>query len=144
MSGRTGPRYIVLHITLTVPVERDALNMAPLKQIMSNVASHLTVRRAQMVPPEAMAMKPPGMDDRTFALMLPAMTGDAVPPGADRTMTLDGPDQIWFLVVAITCIAVPGLFLMIRIYTKFAVVRSIELADCTSHGLFVRYGGHCR
>ncbi|KAF1960427.1 hypothetical protein CC80DRAFT_293675 [Byssothecium circinans] len=102
--------------------------MAPLAQLISHVAGPL-VARQQQIPPEVMALKPSWMDARTFALGLPAMTGDAVPKDADRTMTLDGPDQIWFLVVAITCIAIPGLFLMIRIYTKLAVVRSFELAD---------------
>ena len=67
------------------------------------------------------------IDERTFALSLPAMIA---PPGADRTMTLDGPDQVWFLVVGILCIAIPGLFLMLRVYTKMAVVRSLEIADC--------------
>lgn len=53
------------------------------------------------------------------------------PKGADTTMTLDSPDQVWFLVVAITCIAIPGLFLLVRVYTKLAVVRMFEIADCT-------------
>ena len=68
------------------------------------------------------------IDERTFALGLPAMMA---PQGAEKDiMTTDGPDQIWFLVVAILCIAVAGLFLIIRIYTKWAVVRSLEIADC--------------
>jgi hypothetical protein len=55
------------------------------------------------------------------------------PPGADTTMTLDSPEQVWFLIVAITCIAIPGLFLIVRIYTKLAVVRRFEIADCMLH-----------
>ena len=57
----------------------------------------------------------------------------ALPPpkGADTTMTLDSSEQVWFLVVAITCIAIPGLFLLVRVYTKLAVVRMFEIADCT-------------
>jgi hypothetical protein len=54
----------------------------------------------------------------------------ALPDGADPTFTLDGPDQIWYLIVAITSIAIPGIFLMVRIYTKLSVVRRFELADC--------------
>jgi len=73
---------------------------------------------------------PSWIDPIPFLLAAPAMMGDSVPPNADRTMTLDGPDQVWFLVVAIGCIAAAGLFLMIRIYTKLAIVRSLELADC--------------
>jgi hypothetical protein len=49
------------------------------------------------------------------------------------TMTTDGPDQVWFLVVAITCIAVPALFLSLRVYTRLAIVRSFEMADCESY-----------
>lgn len=44
-------------------------------------------------------------------------------------MTLDSPDQVWFLVIAITCIAIPGLFLIVRVYTKLAIVRMFEIAD---------------
>jgi hypothetical protein len=62
------------------------------------------------------------------------------PRGADTTMTLDSPDQVWFLVVAITCIAIPGLFLIVRIYTKLAIVRMFEIADCKlqNHGTIRR------
>lgn len=52
------------------------------------------------------------------------------PAGSDKTMTTSGPDQVWYLVVAILCIAVPGIFLAIRIYTKISIVRKIEPADC--------------
>lgn len=74
------------------------------------------------------------MDRTTFLLGLPAFLPDAIPPGADKTMTLDGPDQFWYLLVAIMCIAIPGLFLLIRIYTKAVIVRSFEVADCESSG----------
>lgn len=60
-------------------------------------------------------------------LMSPALQA---PPGADTTMTLDGPGQVWYLVTAICCIAVPGLFLIARIYTKLGIVRMLEAADC--------------
>jgi hypothetical protein len=73
---------------------------------------------------------PPGIDRHTFLLSLPAFLPAHIPWGADRTMTVDGPDQFWFLLVAILCIAIPGLFLLIRVYTKVAVVRSLEVADC--------------
>ena len=70
------------------------------------------------------------MDPRQFLLSLPAMTPDQIPKGADTTMTTDGPDQVWFLVVAIICIAVPGLFLILRVYTRMAIMRCLEPADC--------------
>ncbi|KAF3031147.1 hypothetical protein E8E11_000247 [Didymella keratinophila] len=72
---------------------------------------------------------PPGVDARQFLLSLPAMSLDQIPRGADTTMTTDGPDQVWFLVVAIICIAVPGLFLMLRVYTRLAIMRCLEPAD---------------
>ena len=75
---------------------------------------------------------PPGVDRMAFLLALPAFLPESVPMGADRTMTLDGPDQFWYLLVAIMCIAIPGLFLLVRIYTKAVVVRTFEVADCES------------
>jgi hypothetical protein len=76
---------------------------------------------------------PPGVDPIDFYLRLPAMSPDRAPAGADMTMTTNGPDQVWFLVVAITCIAVPALFLSLRVYTRLAIVRSFEVADCEYH-----------
>lgn len=73
---------------------------------------------------------PPGMDQRQFLLSLPALGADQIPKDADTTMTLDGPDQVWFLVVAIICIAIPGLFLILRVYTRLAIMRCLEPADC--------------
>lgn len=73
---------------------------------------------------------PPGIDPLPIVLRFSALDPKAIPQGADRTMTLDGPDQNWFLICAIICIAAAGLFLIVRIYTKLAVVRSFELADC--------------
>ncbi|KZM19257.1 hypothetical protein ST47_g9640 [Ascochyta rabiei] len=57
------------------------------------------------------------------------MGSDQIPKGADTTMTINGPDQIWFLIVAIICIAIPGLFLVLRIYTKLAIMGCLEPAD---------------
>lgn len=73
---------------------------------------------------------PPGVDARQFLLSLPALSADQIPRGADSTMTTDGPDQVWFLVVAIICIAIPGLFLILRVYTRLAIMRCLEPADC--------------
>lgn len=93
---------------------------------MASVRDALTARQA--VPTNLNI--PPGIDPLAYLLSMPALSPDQIPPGADRTMTLDGPDQIWYLVVAITCIAIPGLFLLVRLYTKLAIVRSLEIADC--------------
>jgi hypothetical protein len=79
--------------------------------------------------PEGLQL-PPGMDPVDFYLMLPAMDPAQAPPGADLTMTLNGPDQIWFYVVAGTCTAVPAVFFIIRLYTRLAIFKSLELADC--------------
>ncbi|OAL47158.1 hypothetical protein IQ07DRAFT_634150 [Pyrenochaeta sp. DS3sAY3a] len=82
---------------------------------------------AAIIPPGLQI--PPGMDPREFYLQLPALGPAQIPPGADTTMTTSGPDQIWYLVVAVTCIAVPAFFLMIRIYTRLAIFKSLELVD---------------
>ena len=87
--------------------------------------------------PEGLVI-PPGVDPRQFSLSLPAMGPDQIPKGADTKMTTDGPDQVWFLVVvalffissSIICIAVPGLFLILRVYTRMAIMRCLEPADC--------------
>jgi hypothetical protein len=73
---------------------------------------------------------PPNVDARSFILSLPALGPDQVPDGADTTMTTNGPDQVWFLVVAIICIAIPGIFMMLRLYTRLAIMRCLEPADC--------------
>jgi hypothetical protein len=86
---------------------------------------------AELVPPGLQV--PSGVDPTDFYLQLPAMSPDHAPPGTNMTMTTDGPDQVWFLVVAITCIAVPALFLSLRVYTRLAIVRSFEMADCESY-----------
>lgn len=73
---------------------------------------------------------PPGMDQMQFFLSLPAMGPDRIPPGADTTMTTNGPDQVWFTVTAATCVTTTALFLILRLYTRLVIVRSLEVADC--------------
>jgi hypothetical protein len=77
---------------------------------------------------------PPGKDPMAYYLQLPAMSPTQAPKGANMTMTTTGPDQVWFLVVAITCIIVPALFLSLRVYTRLAIVGSFEMADCKYNG----------
>jgi hypothetical protein len=73
---------------------------------------------------------PPGMDPMQYLLSLPALAPAQIPEGADTKMTTDSPDQMWFLVVAIVCAAVPTLFWLLRMYTRLIVVRCLEPADC--------------
>jgi len=73
---------------------------------------------------------PPGVDPMSYYLQLPAMSPDQAYEGADMTMTTSGPDQVWFLVVAIVCITVPTFFLSLRVYTRVTIVGGFELADC--------------
>jgi hypothetical protein len=73
---------------------------------------------------------PAGVDPIAFYLQLPAMSPAQAPAGSDMTMTVNGPDQVWFVVVAVTCTAVPAMFLSLRVYTRLAIFRSFELADC--------------
>jgi hypothetical protein len=72
---------------------------------------------------------PPEMNPMDFYLQLPAMHPDQIPAGADTTM-MTKPDQVWFVVVAITCTVTPAIFLSLRVYTRLAIVGSFELADC--------------
>lgn len=92
---------------------------------------------AGLIPPGLQV--PPGIDPIDFYLRLPAMAPSQALPGADMHMTTHGPDQKWFLVVAITCIVVPAIFLMLRVYTRLAIVRSLEIADCKSTNADQRY-----
>ena len=73
---------------------------------------------------------PPGINPTDFYLQLPAMGPAQIPPGSDTRMTTSGPDQVWYLVVAVTCIAIPAFFLMLRVYTRVAIFKSLELVDC--------------
>ncbi|KAH6068337.1 hypothetical protein HBI67_104940 [Parastagonospora nodorum] len=72
---------------------------------------------------------PPGVDPMSYYLQLPAMSPAQAHEGADMTMTTNGPDQVWFVVVAILCITIPALFLSLRVYTRVAIVAGFELAD---------------
>jgi hypothetical protein len=73
---------------------------------------------------------PPGVDPTSYYLQLPAMLPEHAPKGADMTMTTTGPDQMWFLVVAVICITIPTFFLSIRVYTRVTIMGGFELADC--------------
>jgi hypothetical protein len=70
------------------------------------------------------------MDPMNLYLQLPAMHPDQIPAGADRTMMTTRPDQVWFVVVAITCTVVPAIFLSLRVYTRLTISGGFELADC--------------
>lgn len=48
----------------------------------------------------------------------------------DFHFTLHSKDQDLFFAVAGLCIAIPAIFLLGRIYTKLAIVRGLESADC--------------
>ena len=49
---------------------------------------------------------------------------------SDFHLTLHSKDQDLFFAVAGLCIAIPAIFLLGRIYTKLAIVRGLEAADC--------------
>lgn len=83
---------------------------------------------AGLIPPSLQI--PSDMDPMEFYLQLPAMSPALIPPGSDTIMTLTGPDQVWYLVAAVTCTAFPALFLILRVYTRAAIFKSFELTDC--------------
>ncbi|CAO2658585.1 Nn.00g063080.m01.CDS01 [Neocucurbitaria sp. VM-36] len=72
---------------------------------------------------------PPRMNPVDFYLQLPAMGPAQIPPGSDTRMTTSGPDQVWYQVVAVMCITIPAFFLMLRVYTRVVIFKSLELVD---------------
>jgi flagellar biosynthesis protein FliP len=91
-------------------------------------SSHIACRMDEIA---ALGLEaPPGMDPMQYLLSLPALASSQIPEGADTNMTTNSPDQVWYLVVAIVCAAVPTLFWLLRMYTRLVIVRSLEPADC--------------
>ncbi|KAF2185470.1 hypothetical protein K469DRAFT_631985, partial [Zopfia rhizophila CBS 207.26] len=66
--------------------------------------------------------------ERNVTLLLASPALDA-PPGADTRMTAYSRDQVWFWLAFGLCIAIPGLFLLVRLYTKLVIVRKLDEAD---------------
>ena len=40
-------------------------------------------------------------------------------------------EQLWFYVAAPLCAVVPGILLLLRLYTKMCIVRNVDLIDCS-------------
>lgn len=43
-------------------------------------------------------------------------------------------EQKWFYIVVTLCHCIPGIFLLLRLYTKIVVVRKLEFVDCECFG----------
>lgn len=60
-------------------------------------------------------------------LLLPALQA---PPGADTYFTLHSSVQVYDRVTIALCIALPGILILLRAYTKLVVVKKVDIADC--------------
>jgi len=63
------------------------------------------------------------------------------PPGIVAHFSRTSPDQKWFYICAPLFTVIPGIFMILRFYTKLRIVRKLDLADCESdlkHGLLMK------
>lgn len=66
---------------------------------------------------------PPAVIQKILAM--PAMEP---PPGADTQ--IQPPDFKWYLLCVVLCMAISGIFIALRAYTKLVVVKQVDAADC--------------
>ena len=53
------------------------------------------------------------------------------PPGAiSRFPTIHSDEEAWFYVAATLSAVVPGVLLLLRLYTKLRIVRNLDWTDC--------------
>ncbi|KAF1950141.1 hypothetical protein CC80DRAFT_554601 [Byssothecium circinans] len=63
-------------------------------------------------------------------LELPAMDP---PPGVESHFVTSNPDAMrWYWLAAVMCIVVPGLLLLLRLYTRLRIIRKTDLTDYAS------------
>ena len=54
------------------------------------------------------------------------------PPGVVSDFpTTASPDQFWLYVTAVLCSVIPGLLLILRLYTKMRIIRKTDMSDCS-------------
>lgn len=54
------------------------------------------------------------------------------PPGViSRFPTTHSDEQAWFYVSATLSVVVPGILLLLRLYTKLRIVRKADMTDCS-------------
>ena len=58
---------------------------------------------------------------------LPAMQA---PPGVKPHLTTTSPDQKWYFICVPLFSIIPGMFIILRLYTKLKIVKKLDCADC--------------
>lgn len=51
------------------------------------------------------------------------------PPGVERHMSTKSQEQQYFVLGAVFCIAIPGIVVVLRVYTKLTIIRKWDAAD---------------
>lgn len=66
---------------------------------------------------------------------LTALDGPALlpPPGVTSHLTNSSSQQNWYYVFISLCTVIPGVLLLLRLYTKIRIVRKLDLTDCLYH-----------
>ena len=55
----------------------------------------------------------------------------ATPSGVvSQFPTTNSPEQAWWYVCVVLCTLIPGVLLIIRLYTKLYIIRKADVADC--------------
>lgn len=52
------------------------------------------------------------------------------PPGVIAHFSRTSPDQKWFYICVPLFTIIPGIFILLRLYTKLKIVRKLDLSDC--------------
>jgi len=58
---------------------------------------------------------------------LPAMRA---PPGVAVHLTTSSPEQKWYFICVPLFSIIPGIFIILRVYTKLKIVKKLDCADC--------------
>jgi hypothetical protein len=62
-----------------------------------------------------------------YILDSPALSA---PPGVTPVLSRTSPEQIWFFICVPLFTIVPGIFMILRFYTKAKIIRKIDWVDC--------------
>lgn len=55
------------------------------------------------------------------------------PPGVEPHFVTSDPTAIkWYYFAAVMCVVVPGLLLLLRLYTRLRIIRKVDSTDCKS------------
>jgi hypothetical protein len=55
------------------------------------------------------------------------------PPGVIVHLSRTSPEQKWYFICVPLFTVIPGIFLILRLYTKIKIIRKLDLTDCKHH-----------